>query len=227
MLKRSDFSQVVVAIDPAVTSGEESDSTGIIAVARGPHQPDTCKLTGLCPGHGYVLGDYTCRLPPAGWAVQAIAAFDKWRANRMVAEVNNGGDMVGDTIRAIRSTIPYEPVRATKGKWVRAEPVSSLYEQGRVHHLGNFLDLEEEMTTWSPDSKDSPDRMDAMVWGLTSLGLIGQLGDLIFAEAMVPDRIAGRAILPVNADRRWAGHFATGLDFDQEDNGKLAESPFA
>lgn len=181
-VKRSDFSRIVVAVDPAVTAGEDSDSTGIIVVARGPHQPETCKLTGHCPGHGFVLGDYTCKLPPSGWAQVAVTAFDKWRANRMVAEVNNGGDMVGETIKAIRSTIPYEAVRATKGKRVRAEPASSLYEQGRIHHLGSFPELEDEMTTWSPDSKDSPDRMDALVWGLTALGLMAEVPSVMFAD---------------------------------------------
>lgn len=177
---KTDLKRVVVAIDPAVTNNEDSDKTGIIVVARGPHQPDTCHLTS-CPGHGYVLADLTCKAAPSGWARRAVAAFDDWDADRVVAEVNNGGDMVGETIRAIRSGIPYEAVRATRGKLTRAEPASALYEQGRVHHLGDFPELVDEMTTWTPDAGWSPDRLDALVWGLTALKLIGAQGAAFLA----------------------------------------------
>ena len=180
-VKLSELRPIVVALDPAVTSGEDSDLTGILVVARGPHQPDTCKLSGPCPGHGYVLDDLTCRVPPSEWARRSVAAFDKWHANRIVAEVNNGGDMVGETIRAIRPAVPYEAVRATKGKLIRAEPASSMYVQGRVHHMGSFPELEEQMASWAPDSKESPDRLDALVWGLTALKLINAPFEMVFA----------------------------------------------
>lgn len=173
---RSDLKRVVVAIDPAVTSGEDSDETGIIVVARGPHQPETCQLQ-VCPGHGYVLDDLSTRCTPHEWARIAVQAYDRWDADRLVAEVNNGGDMVGETIHAVRAGIPYTPVRATRGKLTRAEPASALYEQGRVHHLSpNLSKLEDQLTTWTPDSGESPDRLDALVWGLTALQLIGGQG---------------------------------------------------
>src|ERR1700683_1795257 len=125
-ISRSDFRRIVVAIDPAVSANEDSDDTGIIVVARGPHQAQTCKLEGLatCPGHGYVLDDLTCHVTPREWAAIAVGAFDKWGADRIVAGVNNGGDMVGTTIHAVRAGISYEAVRASRGKTTRAEPVS-------------------------------------------------------------------------------------------------------
>lgn len=176
-ITRSDFRRIIVAIDPAVTADEDSDNTGIVVVARGPHRPDSqCQLDLHCPGHGYVLEDATCHLHPHGWATVAVAAYDRWDADRIIAEVNNGGDMVGETVRAIRAGIPYDTVRATRGKQLRAEPVSALYEQHRVHHIGTFAELESEMETWTPDAKWSPDRLDALVWGLTYLGLIGDQG---------------------------------------------------
>lgn len=190
---RSDLRRVVVAVDPAVSANEDSDDTGIVVVARGPHQPATCRLEGLatCPGHGYVLDDLTCHVTPREWAARAIAAFDHWAADRIVAEVNNGGDMVGTTIHAARPGVPYEAVRATRGKTTRAEPASALYEQGRVHHLGVFPELESQLTTWTPDA-DSPDRLDALVWGLTALGLIGGQGVAFLAAWRSKAGIDGR-----------------------------------
>ena len=190
-VRRSDLRRIVVAVDPAVTSGESADDTGIVTVARGPCQPSTCKLTIHCPGHGYVLADDTCHLPPTGWAHRAIAAYDQWQADRIVAEVNNGGDMVGETIHAVRVGVPYSSVHATRGKRVRAEPVSALYEQGRVHHLGVFAELEQEQSIWTPDSAWSPNRVDALVWGLTFLGLVGAQGAAFLAT--YKDELATRA----------------------------------
>ena len=197
-VKRSQLRPIVVAVDPAVTSGEDADCTGIVVVARGPHLPELCKLTGPCPGHGYVLDDLTCKLPPSEWARRAVGAFDKWDASRIVAEVNNGGDMVGETIRAIRGSIPYEAVRATKGKLMRAEPASSMYAQGRVHHMGSFPDLEEQMSSWAPDSRESPDRLDALVWGLTALKLIHQPFEMVFAPDAGDLTLNGEPIQELN-----------------------------
>lgn len=176
-VSRSDFTRIVVAVDPAATANEDSDDTGIVVVARGPHQPSTCKIP-FCPGHGYVLADRTSetKLLPAEWAKLAIAVYDEWQADRIVAETNNGGDMVGTLMHAVRAGVPYSKVTATRGKVLRAEPCSALYEQGRVHHLGVFPELKAEMTTWTPDSKWSPNRVDALVWGLTFLGLVGGIG---------------------------------------------------
>lgn len=198
-VSRSDLTRIVVAIDPAATSGETADDTGIVVVARGPHQPDTCEIP-QCTGHGYVLEDATCHLPPHGWAEAAIAAYDRWQADRVIAEVNNGGDMVGATIHAVRVGVPYSKVTATRGKRVRAEPVSALYEQGRVHHLGVFRELEQELETWTPDEKWSPNRLDALVWGLTYLGLIGGQGAAFLQaweterDAITPAMVAARPL---------------------------------
>ena len=180
---RSDLKRIVVAIDPAGTSNEDSDDTGIVVVARGPHQDSTCKLGGVCTGHGYVLDDQTCHLKPHGWAKRAIDAYDKWEADRIVAEVNYGGEMVEATVRAVRVGVPYDTVHASRGKKVRAEPVSALYEQGRFHHLGVFPELETELATWTQDSDWSPNRLDALVWGATYLGLIGGQGSA-FMQSM-------------------------------------------
>lgn len=149
--------RVVVAVDPAVTSGEDSDETGII-------------VAGLsADGHFYILDDKTIRETPDTWARIVVEAYKEWKADRIVAEVNNGGDMVQILMRTIDSTIPYKKVHATRGKRVRAEPISALYEQGRVHHVGGFNVLEDEMVTWTPDMSKSPDRIDALVWALTDL----------------------------------------------------------
>jgi len=185
-ITREQLGRTVVACDPAVTSGEEADDSGIIVVARGPHQPETCDLDS-CPGHGYVLADKTCHLPPAQLSRTIIATYDEAQADRVVAEANNGGDYIGAMIHAIRADIPYSKVTATRGKQTRAEPASALYEQGRVHHVGGadpgepFPELAAEMETWTPDASWSPNRLDALVWGLTALGLIGAQGAAFMA----------------------------------------------
>lgn len=152
-----DLARCVVAVDPAVTSGEDSDETGIVVAGRG------------VDGRGYVLADRSCRLSPDGWAQRAVAAFDDFKADLIVAEVNNGGDLVEQTIRTVRRTIPYRKVSASRGKQTRAQPVAALYEQGRVSHCEVFPELEEQLTTWMPENGTSPDRLDALVWALTEV----------------------------------------------------------
>jgi phage terminase large subunit-like protein len=156
-----DLTRVVVAVDPAVTSGEDADETGIVVAALG------------VDGRGYVLADRSCRLSPDGWARRAVAAFDDCRADLIVAEVNNGGDLVEQTIRTVRRSIPYRKVHASRGKQVRAQPVAALYEQGKVSHIEAFPELEEQLTSWTPESGTSPDRLDALVWALTELMVKG------------------------------------------------------
>jgi phage terminase large subunit-like protein len=153
-----DLSRIVVAIDPAVTSGEQSDATGIIVV-------------GSIQNVGYVLEDLSGRYPPEQWANIAVDAYRRWEADRIVAEANNGGDLVASVLRAVNPNVPVRLVRASRGKRARAEPVSALYEQGRIIHAGTFPELEDELCVWTPDTVESPDRMDAMVWGLTDLML--------------------------------------------------------
>ena len=151
------FARIVVAIDPAVTSGENSDMTGIV-------------VAGLsADAHYYVLEDLTVKASPQTWANVAVTAFHKWKADRIVGETNNGGDMIEHLLRQVDPSIPYRKVTATRGKLVRAEPVAALYEQHRAHHVGNLPDLEDQLCNWTPDSNSSPDRMDAMVWAITEL----------------------------------------------------------
>lgn len=152
--------RVVVAVDPAVSANDESDETGICVV-------------GLAEtGHCYVFRDLTMRDTPLTWAKAVIAAYKHHSADRVVAEVNNGGDLVARNIWAVDSTIPFRAVHASRGKAVRAEPVAGLYEQGRVHHVGPLEYLEDQMCSWVAGSGEkSPDRMDALVWAITDLVL--------------------------------------------------------
>ena len=153
--------RIVVAIDPAVTSGENSDETGIV----------TCGVA--TNGHFYVLADNTLRSTPNAWGRAAVDAYKEWKADRIVAETNNGGDMVVMVLQQVDSTVPVTKVHATRGKRLRAEPISSLYEQQRVHHVGAFPKLEDQMVLWTPESNDSPDRLDALVWALSELNTGG------------------------------------------------------
>lgn len=159
-----EMERVVVAVDPAVTSGEDSDETGIVVAGKGIN------------GRAYVLADRTCRLSPDGWARRAALAYEEFDADRIVAEVNNGGDLVERVIRTVDPRISYKKVTASRGKRVRAEPVAALYEQGRVSHVsseaGGFPELEDQMCSFVPEGMDrSPDRVDALVWALTELML--------------------------------------------------------
>src|SRR6056300_689810 len=162
------LSRIVISIDPAVTANAESDMTGIVVAGIDVN------------GVAYVLGDYTDRLSPQGWASKAIQLYHQYQADRIVAEVNQGGDMVKQTIHGEDPTVPYKAVRASRGKFARAEPVSALYERGLVKHVANPPDgaslneLETQMRTWEPlGSIGSPDRLDALVWAITDLSLNG------------------------------------------------------
>jgi len=160
-----DLKRVVVAIDPAATSQEGSDETGIVVAGLGGD------------GQGYVLEDLSLRASPEGWARRAVEAYRRWSADRLVAEVNQGGDMVASTLRMVDPSAAFRAVRATRGKYLRAEPVSALYEQGRVHHVGAFPALEDQMCGFTrlADGR-SPDRLDALVWAVTQLALESEAG---------------------------------------------------
>ena len=153
-------SRIVVAVDPPGSAGKESSACGLVAAGR----------------HGdlvYVLADETAAgLSPAGWAAKAIALWRRLEADCLVVEVNQGGDMVRAVIREQDANVPVTPVRAQRSKYVRAEPVAALYEQGRVRHAGVFPALEDEMCDFGPDglsSGRSPDRVDALVWAVSAL----------------------------------------------------------
>lgn len=152
------FVRVVVGVDPAVTSGEDSDYTGIVTAGMSSD------------GHYYILSDDTIKSSPQEWAMKAIQSFEAHKADRIIAETNNGGDLVLHLFQQVKSTIPVRKVTATRGKQVRAEPIAALYEQGRVHHVGYFAELEDQMCEYEPGvTSKSPDRMDALVWALTDL----------------------------------------------------------
>jgi phage terminase large subunit-like protein len=159
--------RIVVGVDPAASSGESANETGIIAGGIAQN------------GHAYVLEDWSLRGSPDKWARSAVAAYRKHEADCLVAEANQGGEMVEQVIRSV-ADVPVKLVRATRGKYVRAEPISALYEQGRVHHVGVLPELEDQMIAFTPDCRgpsglamtgrsESPDRVDALVWMLTEL----------------------------------------------------------
>lgn len=157
-----DLKRIVVAIDPAVSNNEGSDETGVVVAGVDAKRQN------------YVLEDLSGRYAPHEWASKAIEAYRRHKADRIIAEVNNGGAMVEATIRAIDSSVPFKAVHATRGKVVRAEPIAALYEQRKVHHVGTFDVLEDQMCSFTTDfdrSRNgySPDRVDALVWAITEL----------------------------------------------------------
>ena len=158
--KEIEMVRIAVAIDPAATSKVTSNETGIVAGGIDKN------------GEGYILADASGQYAPIAWASKAINLFAALKGDRIIAEVNNGGEMVETTLRTLQPRIPYLGVHASRGKRTRAEPISALYEQGLVHHVGIFPALEDQMTTWdATDGSDSPDRIDALVWLLTWLML--------------------------------------------------------
>jgi len=166
--------RVVVAVDPAVTANAKSAETGIVAAGLGSD------------GHGYVLGDYSLSESPAKWGSAVVTAYRQHKADRVIAEVNQGGDLVEATVRTVDPNVSYKAVRATRGKLTRAEPVAALYEQGRVHHVGAFAALEDQQVDWDPTSgADSPDRVDALVWALTEL-MLGETFSTAAAPPLIP-----------------------------------------
>jgi len=164
------FTRIVVAVDPAVTAHEESNETGIVVCAKD------------ADGLGWVLRDLSGRYSPDGWAQKVSDAYYHYHADRVIGEVNNGGDLVETMLRSKDSGIAYKAVHAARGKLTRAEPIAALYERKLVRHYGEFPELEEQMTSYAPDAipsaqekrkeqSISPDRMDAMVWGMSELML--------------------------------------------------------
>jgi phage terminase large subunit-like protein len=156
------LARIVVAIDPAVTSNANSAETGIVVVGKDHRSP----------AHFYVLDDASDVFTPNEWGNAAVAAYKNRQADRIIGEVNQGGDLVEANIRNVDPSVPYKAVRASRGKARRAEPISGLYEQSRVHHVGALPKLEDQMCDFDPQEENpnpSPDRMDALVWGLAEL----------------------------------------------------------
>ena len=162
-----DLVRIVVALDPAASSDEDADETGIVVAGKGTD------------GQGYLLADLSGRYSPDGWARRAVGAYRSWQADRIVGEANQGGDLVEATLRTVDPGVPYRAVHASRGKRTRAEPVAALYEQGRVHHVGAFPALEDQLCAALPEGGAGPDdRLDALVWAFTELGLAGSELDI-------------------------------------------------
>ena len=157
-IKPEEFNRICIAIDPAVTSNKDSDETGIVVGGI------------VADGNIFILQDLSGTYTPNEWAGKAIDAYRNLKADRIIGEVNNGGDLIETVIRNIDRNVSYKKVTATRGKVTRAEPVVALYEQERVHHVGSLPKLEDQMTTWSAkEGERSPDRVDALVWLVTDL----------------------------------------------------------
>jgi phage terminase large subunit-like protein len=159
--------RIVVAIDPNTSSAEDANEYGIVCAGLGIDE------------HGYVLDDVSGVMAPNEWAKTAISLLRERMGDRIIAETNNGGEMVENTLRMIDPSVPYASVWASRGKVTRAEPISALYEQGRVHHVGSFPRLEDQMCVFTVDFNRtemgySPDRVDALVWALTELMIEGR-----------------------------------------------------
>jgi phage terminase large subunit-like protein len=157
-----ELKRIVVAVDPAVSTNEGSDETGIVVAGIDANR------------HGYVIEDLSGRYAPHEWAAKSVNAFQRHKADRIIAEKNNGGDLVESTIRTVSYNVSFKAVHASRGKVTRAEPISALYEQRKVHHVGTFTQLEDQMCSFTSDfdrsrAGYSPDRLDAAVWALSEL----------------------------------------------------------
>lgn len=173
----SELVRIVIAVDPAATSGEEANETGIVAAGVDVE------------GKGYVLADRSLNGTPDQWARAAWALYDEFEADSIVYESNQGGDMVAHTLLTVRNHGRVYGVHASRGKRTRAEPIAAMYEQGRVHHVGSFKELEDQMCSWTPEVTDSsPDRMDALVWALTTL-LIGYAPFNVAPESITKEQL--------------------------------------
>jgi len=153
-----DLDRIVVGVDPPATT---KGTCGIVVV-------------GVTHGHGFVIADRSRQGTPKQWAQAVADAFTDFKADRIVAERNQGGDMVEHTIHSIDEKLPVKLVHASRGKRTRAEPIAALYEQGKIHHVGLFADLEDQLCSWVPGDDDSPDRLDALVWACTEILLGSQ-----------------------------------------------------
>lgn len=157
-----DLERILVAVDPAVSDTERSDEHGVVVVGTDGS------------GHGYVLEDASLHGSPHQWATRAVAMYDKWEADAVVIEKNQGGDMCRHTLQTIRKGLPIIEVHATRGKHVRAEPISALYSVNRISHVGSFPELEDQLclftsSGWEGSSDKSPDRAEALIWACSEL----------------------------------------------------------
>ena len=182
--------RIVIGLDPSVSDSADHDMAGIIAVGKG---------AGQWRDHGYVIDDKSILASPLGWARQTIGCYGAHKADRVVGEINNGGAMIEVTLRTIDPNVSYQTVTASRGKLTRAEPYAALYEQGRIHHVGLFPELEDELCDYDQlGDKPSPNRLDALVWGLHALFGEGMQGQAIFdylQDAFEKEQAAKNAVL--------------------------------
>lgn len=157
LIAPEDLVRVVVAIDPSVTSAEGSDECGLVVAGRDR------------AGEFFVLEDASGRMSPDAWAKRAVELFRKHKADRVIGEANNGGDLIESVLRTVDKNVPYSKVHASRGKVARAEPCAALFEQGRAHLVGLMPELSDQLCCYVPGESSSPDRMDAMVWALSEL----------------------------------------------------------
>ena len=158
VIKHPELRRIVIGVDPAATANKNSDETGIIAVGKGND------------GHFYILDDKSLKDSPAGWGKAVVSVYYKYKADRVIGEVNQGGDMVEYVLKTIDRYVSFKSIHASRGKKLRAEPIAALYEQHKCHHVGTFPDLETQMTNWDPENDtESPDRVDALCWAIWEL----------------------------------------------------------
>lgn len=191
VIRAPDLRRIVVGVDPQASSDPETaDDTGIVVAGIAYHDENGTRVV-----HGYILADRTMNGTPGQWGAAVAKAAKDSQADRAVAEVNNGGEMVVATIHTADEHLRVRKVTATRGKAIRAEPVVALYEQGRVHHVGDLGKLEDEMTNWDPDDEtaDSPNRLDALVWALYDLMVEAQNDDGIEGMKRIAARDKARA----------------------------------
>ena len=180
-----EMGRIVVAVDPAISAEKDSNEHGIVVAGMGSD------------GRGYVLADVTCKGGPQKWAERVVATYDRHEADAVVIEINQGGDMVRHTLRAVRPGLRTIEVRATRGKHVRAEPIAALYTMGRVSHVGAFPELEDQMCLFTAagyEGEGSPDRADALVWALTQL------------FPSLTQKSKGRGLKPARANSKYSPH---------------------
>lgn len=198
VMRAPDLVRIVVGVDPEASSAEGSAETGIIGAGVAAN------------GHYYVLDDASLRASPDGWARAAVTMYNRLSADRIIGEQNNGGEMVESTVRTVDKLVSYKAVHASRDKHTRAEPIAALYEQGKVHHVGMFAELEDQMCQWTPGDK-SPDRLDALVWAITELthDVEMMIASGVYDPLVAQDIVSGReARAGVHSDselhRRWA-----------------------
>ena len=153
-----ELERIVIGVDPAITANASSNETGIIVAGK-------CRR-----GQYYILNDVSLKGSPLEWASAVEREYKRWKADRVICEVNNGGSLVTDNLRNVNPNISCKSVTASRGKIARAEPIAALYEQGKVHHVGTFSKLEDQLCSYNPAMiQASPDRLDALVWALSEL----------------------------------------------------------